>query len=83
LTTFEANQLLKRFDSNFDGHLTQTDVHEVFAPNSDAMKNELMKRTLSDSRICEKIVEYIRDVFENLVDCSTLAQTLKDNLSMG
>ena len=49
LTKLEAEQIVKRYDSNFDGHLSQSDVHELFAPSSGAMQSELLRRTMGDS----------------------------------
>ena len=47
------------------------------------MQSELLRRTLSECEICPKTLEYIRDVFENLIECAGLAQMLKDSLLTG
>ena len=45
-----ASSILKRFDSNFDGELTYSDVQDIFKPSSIALYREVERRTVFDDR---------------------------------
>ena len=44
LKLIEAELMLKRFDSNRDGHLTYTDICDVFRPKNPALAREFDSR---------------------------------------
>jgi hypothetical protein len=66
----EIHSVFERFDTNFDGHLTFSDVCDFFTPQNPTLKKELNKRTLDDTKMNNFISDYIRDVMLSLVAAS-------------
>ena len=46
LESHQAKDILNRFDSNFDGELSYSDVCDIFKPPSPPLQKELERRTV-------------------------------------
>lgn len=46
LETYQAKQIVKRFDSNYDEELTHSDVTDIFKSASTPLNQELERRTV-------------------------------------
>lgn len=44
--TFQAKQIVRRFDSNFDEELSFSDIHDIFKTDSQPINHELERRTV-------------------------------------
>ena len=72
--TYQAKQIVRRFDSNFDEELTFSDIHDIFKTESDPLNQELERRTVfapsdvgPELQFSKQCLEYVRDVFELLL----------------
>lgn len=46
IETYQAKQIVTRFDSNFDEELTMSDVFDIFATSSAPLNHELERRSV-------------------------------------
>ena len=44
--TYQAKQIVRRFDSNFDEELSYSDIHDIFRTESEPLNQELERRTV-------------------------------------
>ena len=46
IETYQAKQIVKRYDSNFDEELSFSDIHDIFKTASEPINHELERRTV-------------------------------------
>ena len=72
LETFQAKQIVRRFDSNYDEELSFSDVHDMFKTSTLSLNQELERRTVfapienarAPSVLTKQSMDYIKDLFE-------------------
>ena len=78
---------MTRFDSNFDEELSYSDIHDIFKTTSEPLNKELERRTVFSSvddgtqlKLGKQCLEYVRDLFELLLQAISTAEKIKDCL---
>lgn len=82
--TYQAKQIVRRFDSNFDEELSFSDIHDIFKTDSIPLNQELERRTVfapSDVgpglQLGKQCLDYVRDVFELLLQANSAAEKIR------
>eukprot|EP00347_Sterkiella_histriomuscorum_P004011 403362091 len=85
LNMTEAELMMKRFDSNRDGHLTYTDICDVFRPKNIQLAREFDLRMPFDHQISNHLsqnsVKYITQLFSSLVQVESNIEIMKRQLN--
>mmetsp|Transcript_9394 Transcript_9394/g.12788 ORF Transcript_9394/g.12788 Transcript_9394/m.12788 type:complete len:143 (-) Transcript_9394:510-938(-) len=88
IETYQAKQMVLRFDSNFDEELTISDVFDIFITESAPLNHELERRTVyshvepgSKLSLGKQCLEYVRDVFELLLQAASVADRVRLTLN--
>lgn len=88
LEPHQAKDILSRFDSNYDGEITYSDVCDIFKPLSKPLQKELEKRTIhldqhvsvssnNDVKISKHCKDYIKDLFAVLLQAASVADKIR------
>ena len=88
LEPYQAKDILSRFDSNYDGEITYSDVCDIFKPLSKPLQKELVKRTIhldqhvsvgsnNDVKISKHCKDYIKDLFAVLLQAASVADKIR------
>lgn len=91
LEPHQAKDILSRFDSNFDGELTYSDVCDIFKPLSKPLQKEIVNRTIqldqhisvtesNEVKISRHCKDYIKDMFELLLQAAKIAEKIRLSL---
>ena len=91
LEPHQAKDILSRFDSNFDGELTYSDVCDIFKPISKPLQKEIVNRTImldqhisvtssNEVKISKHCKDYIKDLFEVLLQAASIAEKIRLSL---
>jgi len=88
IETHQAKQIVQRFDSNFDEELTISDIHDIFKASSESLNQEVDRRTvysqstpMSPLSLSKQSLEYVRDVFELILQACCVADKARHTLS--
>ncbi|CDW82155.1 ef hand family protein [Stylonychia lemnae] len=85
LKMIEAELMLKRFDSNRDGHLTYTDICDVFRPKNLSLAREFDQRMPFDHQVSNYLapdtMKYIAKLFKSYVSVESNIEKMKRQLA--
>ena len=84
IETYQANQIVQRFDSNFDEELSFSDITDIFKTTSTPLNQELERRTVfapveqgKTLNLSKQCLEYVRDIFEHLLQAAAISDKIR------
>jgi hypothetical protein len=80
----EARLILKRFDSNYDGFLSHSDLSDIFIPKDYSSRSLLLKRIFSDRQfLTNQTLAYVTEVLTALVKAARLGTEVHEQIVKG
>jgi len=84
IETYQAKQIVRRFDSNFDEELSLSDITDIFRTASTPLNQELERRTVfapmeegQPLTLNKQCLDYVRDIFEHLLQAAGVSDKIR------